>query len=448
MTTTSIDQTQDAEVDLSGDQSSPTGFAVLGGTAARLLAGPPRAHGAEGLADHDRRLGGLCLEAWSPLELRALISTSGLSGRGGGQFPTGRKLDLAVAQGTRPLLVVNASEGEPASRKDRTLLASRPHLVIDGAEVAAHAIGAREIVVYLHRNRRAATEALELAITERSTGRVPLRLVDAPERYVAGESTAVASYLAGRGALPRKELRAGASTRIGQAQTIVINTETTAHLGLIVRRPSEWFKSAGGHGCPGSTLVTLAGDVSVPGVVAEILSPVTIGALLSTLGGLDEPPSAVLLGGYEGTWIDGSVAWRTPVERGELRSCGLSLGCGLIATLSPGSCGIATTSRLVHWLANESAGQCGPCVVGLPHVARLFDSLAKGEASVDDLRRLRAILVDLDGRGACGHPSGVVMLAESALDTFSDEVLAHLKGRSCEPATSGFPLCGASEPRS
>ena len=200
-----------------------------------------------------------------------------------------------------------------------------------------------------------ATEALEAAIAERGSEHVPVRLVDAPARYVAGESSAVASYLAGRGALPRKELRGGSKQRIGQPQTIVINTETTAHLGLVVRHSSEWFLSVGGARCPGSTLVTLAGEVAIPGVVAEILSPVAIGALLSTLGGLGEAPAAVLVGGYEGTWLRGDVAWRTPVDRGELRSCGLSLGCGLIASLASTSCGIATTSR--RELARQGVGR-------------------------------------------------------------------------------------------
>jgi len=420
--------------------AAPTGFAVVGGATARLLAGPVRADGAESLQSHERRLGELGLDQFSADALRQLIARSGLSGRGGGQFPTGRKLEAAIAQGGRALLVVNAAEGEPASRKDRTLLSTRPHLVLDGAAVAARAIRASEVVIYLHRKQREATDALEAALAERGSEHVPVRIVDAPARYVAGEASAVASYFAGRGALPRKELRASSTKRLGQPQTIVVNTETAAHLGLIVRHSIDWFLDAGGASCPGSTLVTLGGEVAVPGVVAEVLSPVAIGDLLSTLGGLDAAPAGVLLGGYAGAWIRGDVAWRTPVDRGALRGVGLSLGCGLIASLGPGSCGIATTSRLVNWLSQESAGQCGPCVLGLPSLAALLAALANGEASVDDLRDLRRTLLALDGRGACGHPSGVVMLVESALDTFSDEVLAHLKGRSCPPATKGFPI--------
>lgn len=443
MTTTSVTSESPARVARQSRDHDPRGFAVVGGASARLLAGPVRADGAESLEQHQRRLAELRVEQFSPAALRRIIAASGLSGRGGGQFPTGRKLEAAIANGGRTLLVVNASEGEPASRKDRTLLSTRPHLVLDGAAVAAHAIGATEVVIYLHRGRRVATEAIESAIAERGIEHVPVRIVDAPARYVAGESSAVASYLAGRGALPRRELRAGSTQRVGQLQTIVLNTETTAHIGLIVRHSSDWFLRAGSAASPGSTLVTLAGEVAVPGVVAEVLSPVTIGELLSTLGGLDEPPAAVLLGGYEGAWIRGDIAWRTPVDRGELRSVGLSLGCGLIASLSADSCGIATTSRLVQWLAKESAGQCGSCVLGLPLVAGLLGALADGTASIDDLRRLRRALLELDGRGACGHPSGVVMLVESALDTFSDEVLAHLKGRSCSPAIAGFPVPGS-----
>ena len=137
MTTTSLGSSTPTRRRVEAPPTAPTGFAVVGGATARLLAGPVRADGAETLASHERRLAELRVDQWPPSVLRRLIAASGLSGRGGGQFPTGRKLEAAIAQGGRALLVVNASEGEPASRKDRTLLSVRPHLVLDGAAVAA-----------------------------------------------------------------------------------------------------------------------------------------------------------------------------------------------------------------------------------------------------------------------------------------------------------------------
>lgn len=419
------------------DQGS---FAVIGGPGARLLAGPTRRDGSEDFEAHRGRLGSMQLDSTPPAALRDLIARSGLLGRGGGQFPISKKLELAAASSGHPIVVVNASEGEPASRKDRTLLELRPHLVLDGAAVAAHAVESREVVIYLHRSRQAIVAAVEGAIRERSHTGVSYRVVDVPDRYVAGESSAVVSYLDGTGALPRRGGQPAAVSGVSGRPTVVNNVETIAHLALIARYGPEWFREIGDVVSPGSSLVTLAGEVGVPGVVAELLGPVTIGGLLGTIGGLDRVPRAVLLGGYEGIWIDGAAAWGTSLSRESLARSHVSLGCGVIAVLGENSCGLATTARLVRWLARESAGQCGPCVFGLPAIAELLEAIVDGVATRRDLRRLLQLCAAVTGRGACGHPSGVVALVESALDAFGPELREHLGGRVCDPATRGFAL--------
>jgi NADH:ubiquinone oxidoreductase subunit F (NADH-binding) len=181
-----------------------TRVGTVGDPGTRLLAGPHSYDGAEDIDRHLSRLGPLGLADQSPAELRSVIAESGLEGRGGGQFPIASKLDLAARSAGTPLIVVNGSEGEPASRKDRTLLSLRPHLVLDGAMVAAASVGSREVVLYLHRSRADATSAVERAIAERSGDPAHVRVIDAPMRYVAGETSAVVSYLEGGGALPRK----------------------------------------------------------------------------------------------------------------------------------------------------------------------------------------------------------------------------------------------------
>jgi NADH:ubiquinone oxidoreductase subunit F (NADH-binding) len=306
--------------------------------------------------------------------------------------------------------------------------------------VAARALGAPEVIVYLHRSRRDATIALERALYERTAPEVPVRVVNAPSRYVAGESSAVVSYLEARGAFPGRRPAPVAAAGVGGRPTLLNNVETITHLALIARFGPEWFAHAGDAGSPGSTLVTLAGEVAAPGVVAEVMGRTTIGELLFTIGGLDRPPRAVLLGGYEGTWLDGEAAWNAPAWRGGLTERGVSLGSGVIAVLGKGSCGLASTARLVRWLAGESAGQCGACTLGLPVIASLLDAIVEGSALRCDLRRLRLLSASVEGRGACGHPDGVVGLVDTALETFADEVREHLGGRSCQPAVAGFPL--------
>jgi NADH:ubiquinone oxidoreductase subunit F (NADH-binding) len=306
--------------------------------------------------------------------------------------------------------------------------------------VAARAAQSSDVVIYLHRSRRDSIAAIERALSERPRTSVAVRVVDVPARYVAGESSAVVSYLDGLGALPRRRREPAAVAGVAGRPTVINNVETIAHLGLIARYGPDWFKQVGGADSPGSSLVTLAGEVTVPGVVAELVGEVSIGELLGTIGGRDVAPRAVLLGGYEGIWLDGEAAWDAVLTRDALFRARMSLGCGVIALLGESSCGLATTARLVRWLAGESAGQCGPCVFGLPAIADLMEAIVAGVASRRDLRRLEQLCVAVDGRGACGHPTGVVALVESALATFEHELRDHLRGRACEPAQRGFPL--------
>jgi NADH:ubiquinone oxidoreductase subunit F (NADH-binding) len=416
-------------------------FGVAGSPGTRLLAGPARSLGTETLAGHDHRLGIVDLDDVTPQALRDTVRASGLLGRGGAGFPTATKLDLAAASPGTPIVVVNASEGEPASRKDHTLLELRPHLILDGAHVAAAAVGADEIVVYSHHANAALLRALG---ERRDAGRanVPVRVINAPNRYVAGETSAVVSYLSGTGALPRRGAQPAAKVGIAGRPTVVNNAETFAHLALIARFGPAWFSQVGTPQAPGSTLITLAGSVAVPGLVVEIVGPVTIGHVLESMGGLDAVPRAVLLGGYGGTWITGEAAWHTLLERHHLSALGLSLGCGLVAVLDDDACGLVETARLLRWLAGQSSGQCGPCVFGLPALAELVDDIAAGKSRRADLRRLREHAASVRGRGACGHPTGAVNLVESALETFTPELAMHLRGAVCDPGggSAPFPL--------
>jgi NADH:ubiquinone oxidoreductase subunit F (NADH-binding) len=377
-----------------------------------------------------------------PDEIRSVIRESGLVGRGGGEFPLSRKLDTAVAAPGEPFVVVNASEGEPASRKDATLLLLRPHLVLDGAQAVASAVGASEIVVYVHRGSRDLARVVGFAIEERKRTHAAARVViaESPDRYVAGESSAVVSFLDRGVALPRRSRLPAAHAGVAGRPTIVSNTETYAHVALIVRFGSTWFKTAGSPGTPGSTLVTLAGAVSRPGTVVEVVRPVSFASLLAGSGGVEGPPRAVLLGGYAGTWVDGRSIWATSLDRDALRNVGASMGCGLVAPLGHDACGLAETARLFRWLATESAGQCGPCVSGLPAVADLVDLLADGRARSRDISRIHRLAVAIRGRGACGHPTGAIELLESALDTFPEEMKRHLRGERCKPLSHGLPL--------
>lgn len=427
--------------------------ALPGEPAARLLAGPPAAAGAEPLVEHCRRLGPLPITTvrTAPGEralLLAALRASGLRGRGGGEFPLSRKLETAAAAasaGEAPIVVVNGSEGEPASRKDRVLLELRPHLVLDGATLAAAACGAERVVCYLHPERLRSWHTLQRAVEERRIAGVvepPIVLAAAPGGYVGGESGAVVDGLEGGPALPsRRDLPVAASGVAGRP-TVVANVETHAHLALVARFGAEWFAEAGTPPCPGSTLVTLGGNVATPGLVVELLAPVAGGALLAELGGLDEAPAAVLVGGYGGRWLEGRAFCASPVDRGVLREAGIGLGCGLIAPLPERACGPATTLRLLEYLASESSGQCAPCRYGLPALAAELEALLEGRHRRRAVVRMQRASLSIAGHGACAHPDGAVALLESALSVFAADLDAHSRRRRCPGVEEAgwFPL--------
>ncbi len=212
--------------------------------------------------------------------------------------------------------------------------------------------------------------------------------------------------------------------------TVVNNAETMAHVGLMVHLGLREWQAGSRPSSPGSHLLTLTGGVDRPGHVVEVVGGASMGELLANAG-VFAPPAAVLVGGYAGAWIDGAVAWRVPLDQEGLAAVGAALGCGLIGVLPHGACGLAETARLVEYLAGETAGQCGPCVHGLPRLSRALAALATGRMRRRGLRHLRSLLVTVDGSGACSHPDGAVRLVRSALRAFEADVASHLAGRPC-----------------
>lgn len=378
----------------------------------------------------------------------AVADAAGLRGRGGGGYPLAEKLRAVVAatgRTRRPVVVVNGAESEPASRKDAVLLGRTPHLVLDGAALAAAAVGAREVVVWLHRGEAATSAAVRAAIGERAAAGVlgvRHRVVEGPPRYVAGEASAIAAFLSGGPARPRPTPPRVAQRGVDGRPTLVSNAETLAHLALAARYGADWFRAVGTPAEPGTTLVTVLGDVRVPGVV-EIPVGTPLGAVVAAAGG---PPdgrataaaAGVLVGGYAGPWLPADAALAVPWSQAGLAAVGASAGVGLVAVLPAGACIVAETARLAGWLAGESAEQCGPCLNGLPALAGACRELAMGPAhraaAAPDLLRRWAGMVD--GRGACHHPDGVAGLVRSLLTAFPDEVARHAAGLPCPSAAS------------
>ena len=171
--------------------------------------------------------------------------------------------------------------------------------------------------------------------------------------------------------------------------------------------------------------------VAEPGLVVEITGPATIGGVLRQRAGLDGPPAALLVGGYAGRWASGERAWDLPLDRASMQLAGLPLGCGLLACLPSGACPVRETARLTRWLAGESAGQCGPCILGLPSLADVLERLARGRCRRRAAQRLQDLFASVVGRGACRHPDGVATLVTSMMAAFPHEVGRHAAGQPC-----------------
>jgi NADH:ubiquinone oxidoreductase subunit F (NADH-binding) len=380
------------------------------GVGTRLTSAP-----APDLRTHERIHG--VLPERSAAEMLAEVRRAGLTGRGGAAFPAAVKL-AAVAGGRGGVVVANGAEGEPGSLKDHRVLLGSPHLVLDGAQFAARAVGASEVVLYL---RSDAVAAVRAALDERGRryDRVRTRVVAAGSGFLSGQESAVVSALSGGPAIPVFRKQRVIERGVGGRPTLVQNVETLAHLALIARHGGAWFADSG------TTLVTVHAPGAGP-AVWEVPQGVTLGRLLASVG-ITSPLSAVLVGGYHGTWLPWPAASSVPLS-------GRTLGAGVVIPLIAGQCGLEATSNIVRWLENEAAGQCGPCRFGLPALAASFSGLLTGSTSIEEVRSAAGLVV---GRGACAHPDGTSRLVASALEAFAADLPWHAAGHCLARASGG-----------
>jgi NADH:ubiquinone oxidoreductase subunit F (NADH-binding) len=360
---------------------------------------------------------------WRGAALIAALEAAGLTGHGGAGFPTWRKL-AAVTRGTRPVVVANGAEGEPASAKDRTLLAHAPYLVLDGLQLAAEAVGAQRMYAYV---RPESTALVRRAVAERGDR---VEVVVAPDRFVAGEESAVVSAIEGRPALPRDKRRRVIESGVHGRPTLVQNVETLAHIALIARYGPEWYRTEGPPDEPGTFLATISGAVALPGVV-EIAYGTTISTALEYAGGPTVPLRAVLVGGFHGAWVPAHHE-DVPLSREGLRPFGATPGAGVIVALPYTRCGLRESARIATYLAQQSANQCGPCRFGLPRLAQTLDQLAHRTVDARRVTEVARLVGLVTNRGACHHPNGTARFVNSTLTTFTDEIHHHLTGHCVE----------------
>src|SRR6202453_1848458 len=406
--------------------------------AARLTAGLDRMARLD-LAAHRDVFGPL--PRLTAAELIAMAEDVDLRGQGGAAFPFARKvqavIDSADANDCPTIVVVNATEGEPGSVKDKMLMIRSPYLILSGAALAAEAIGASEIIIGVAGDELA-NSSMEAAIAAEPGLRKLTRVVQVPDRFISGESGALIRGINGKRPVPPGHKVHASDSGVDDLPTLLSNASTFAQLAVLALLGPERFAAVGTAAEPGTVLLSVGGSAGQPAVV-EVPTGVPLGAVLDIC--LAPAGDGVLVGGYHGMWLPAETAYAVPVSRAGLAAVGGTLGSGIVLPLGDGTCPLGEGSRIARYRAGESPGQCGPCKLGLPSIARALAALVDGSGGIEALDVARRSAAAVTGRGACAHPDGVTRFVLSALDVFTEDLAAHVFHSSCgRPVRGVLPL--------
>jgi NADH-quinone oxidoreductase subunit F len=373
--------------------------------------------------------------AMPPEQVVEEVALSGLRGRGGAGFPTGRKWLAVRSTGTGPRYVVcNAAEGEPATFKDRLLIRRNPYRVLDGLQIAAHAVGAERAYVGLKGSFTTEFDAVSRALDdmERSDALpVPVEVVAGPDHYLLGEETGLLEAIEEREPLPRvaRPYYLGLFARPpDENPTAVNNVETLSNVPHILAEGPDWLRQWGSDASPGTMCFTVAGDVEREGVW-ELPMGTTIRELVERAEGVRGGGEVKVI--FPGASSTALVPEQldTPLTFEHMAAVGSALGAGGFAVYDQTTCVVEPALLFCRFLHVESCGQCPPCKLNSGDVVEFLEGLERGEGGADlDVALVRA-------RGAtdgqkCALPTGTSLLMQSLFLTFEDEFRAHA-GRAC-----------------
>jgi NADH:ubiquinone oxidoreductase subunit F (NADH-binding) len=377
------------------------------------------------------------LTLWGPTPLPGrgfldVLDASGVSGHGGAAFPVGAKWRAVHDGGARPVVVANCAEGEPASFKDATLMARSPHLVLDGAAAAASALRATRVVAYVPAWLAPVVRGAVKQRRLRQIDPVEVEVITSPDRFIAGQESAVVNALNGREAIPTFIGLTPVRVRgVNGRPTLVHNVETLAHVALVARFGAQWYRGVGSRQSPGSLLLSVTGRSRTP-IVLEAPFGAAAAQVLELSVDTASQYAGALLGGYGGTWVSMATLLELELTEAAARGRGATLGPGVVALLPLSVCPLAEVAAVVRYMHAQSAGQCGPCVHGLAELDTTLQALAfdpgRSGRSVEEIHELCTLV---DGRGACRHPDGVARFVRSAVSVFSAEVAAHRRNGAC-----------------
>jgi NADH-quinone oxidoreductase subunit F len=399
-----------------------------------------------------------------PLDVIGEVEASGLRGRGGAGFPTGRKWrNVCIYESgahMAPTVVINGAEGEPGSFKDREILRRSPYQVLEGALIAAHAVGAVTLVFGLRASATVERERLEAAIDEVRAARwldgIGVDVFSGPEEYLVGEETALLEVLAGRDPFPRiaPPYRRGFDEIIDEAgdsdsksasasgvelagvtddavapPTLVNNVETIANVAKILSEGADWFRSLGTEASPGTAVCTVTGATGHHGV-GEIELGTPLRVVVEKIGGGPRPGRTLraVMSGVSNRLVT-EAQLDTPVTYEALQEIGSGLGCGAFVVFDDQTDFAAVAAGVARFLSVESCGQCTPCKRDGLAIAELFDGVRRSEADTRTLPDIGDHLRTVADSARCNLASQYQQVLGSIVEHFGDELRAHVDGQ-------------------
>ena len=382
------------------------------------------------------------LSKFTPKQIREEIKKSGLRGRGGGGFPTGRKWDSTHnAPGEPKYVIVNCDEGDPGAYMDRSVMEGNPHSVIEGLIIGAYAIGANDGYIYIREEYPLAIENTELAIKQAeeygllgkdilgSGFDFTIKIHRGAGAFVSGESSALMSAIEGKVGEPRPKYIHTSEKGLWDKPTCLNNVETWANVPFIINKGADWFGNMGTDNSKGTKIFSLVGNVNNTGLV-EVPMGITLREIIYDIGGgipNGKKFKAVQTGGPSGGCIPESQL-DIPVDFDELNKVGSMMGSGGMIVMDNDTCMVDIARYFVKFLSQESCGKCTPCREGLRHMLRILDNTTAGKATEEDIKRLEELSEVVKEASLCALGQTAPNPVLSTLKYFRDEYDAHLQG--------------------
>ena len=385
------------------------------------------------------------LTEMKPEEVVNEIVASGLRGRGGGGFPTGKKWQFAAAQkNDEKFMICNADEGDPGAFMDRAVLEGDPHSVLEAMAIGGYAIGAHVGVIYIRAEYPLAVKRLQIAIEQaREYGLLGKNIFGSgfdfnieikygAGAFVCGEETALIHSIEGMRGEPTFKPPFPAIQGLWKKPTVVNNVETYANVCAIIRKGADWFKSIGTAGSPGTKVFALAGKVSKVGLV-EVPMGIMLRDIIFSLGdGIKGGKAfkAVQTGGPSGGCIT-SKSLDTPIDYETLKGLGSMMGSGGMIVMDEDDCMVNVARFFLEFTLDESCGKCTPCRIGNRRLFEMLNEICDGRATMDTLDKLKSLSRTIKDTALCGLGQTSPNPVLSTMVNFEDEYLAHIKDGKC-----------------